>query len=128
MAVAWCFEDEAAPDTDALLTRVRDDGGVVPALWYWEVANVLAMAVRKKRLSADAAALRLSVLGALPITTDSDAQSRAWRETLAMAQSHSLTAYDATYLELALRVGLDLATRDDALRSAAIGLGVKVVP
>ncbi|MEQ1708881.1 MAG: type II toxin-antitoxin system VapC family toxin [Terricaulis sp.] len=128
VTAAWCFEDEADHATDALLQRVRDEGGLVPALWHWEVANVMTSAVRKKRLSADAAALRLRVLRGLPIATDREAQARAWREAFALAQSHALSAYDAAYLELAQREGLDLATKDAALRRAAAALGVKVVP
>lgn len=128
MAAAWCFEDEADERTDALLTRVRDGGGVVPALWYWEVSNVLTIAVRRKRLSADAASLRLSVLNGLPITTDSEAQARAWRETFVLAQTHTLTAYDAAYLELARRTGLPLASKDENLREAARSIGIEVLP
>jgi len=128
VAVAWCFEDEASPPTDALLQRVRDGGGLVPTLWYWEVANVLTFAVRKKRLSADAAATRFSLLQALPITTDPEAQRRAWRETFLLAQAHTLTAYDAAYLELARRTGLPLASKDGDLRNAARNIGVEVLP
>ena len=128
IAAAWCFEDEASAATDALMERVRDEGALVPALWHWEIANVLTSAVRRKRISAGDAVARLTLLSALPIATDGDAVSRAWRETFLLAQAHALTAYDAAYLELALRTGFDLASKDIDLLNAARAVGVKVVP
>ena len=50
LAIAWCFEDEASAAADAILERVRDDGALVPALWVWEVANVLTLAARRGRI------------------------------------------------------------------------------
>lgn len=126
MTAAWCFENETSPDTDALLRRVGVEGALVPGLWHWEIANVLTIAVRKRRLSADAAALRLQVLGNLPIRTDQESQPRTWRETFLLAHTHSLTAYDAAYLELAQRTGLELASKDAELCAAATALGVKL--
>jgi predicted nucleic acid-binding protein len=128
IAAAWCFEDEASPAVDALLQRVRDEGALVPALWHWEVANVLTMAARRKRIGAADASARLSLLSALPIATDPEAPSRAWRETFVLAQTHALTAYDAAYLELAQRERLDLATKDADLIKAAHACSVKIVP
>ena len=128
IAASWCFEDEASPDIDALLERTRDHGAIVPALWHWEIANVLAMAVRRSRINASDATARLSLMGALPIATDTDSITRAWRETLLLAQTHGLTVYDAAYLELALRLGLPLATKDDELHAAAQQVGVTTIP
>ncbi len=128
IAAAWCFEDEAAPATDALMERVRDEGALVPALWHWEVANVLTSAVRRKRINVGDASARLTLLSALPITTDGDAVGRAWRETFTLAQAHRLTAYAAAYLELAVRTGGDLASKDIDLLNAARAVGVEVVP
>ena len=128
IAMTWCFEDEARPDTDRLLDRVRDDGAIVPALWYWEVANVLNSAVRRGRLASGDVATRVGLLAVLPIEVDQDAASRAWRETLMLAQGQSLTAYDAAYLELAIRRRAELATRDKDLQIAATRLGLTVLP
>lgn len=128
IAAAWCFEDEATPAIDALLDRVRDEGALVPALWHWEVANVLTVATRRRRISAADASARLSLLTTLPIATDPEAPSRAWRETFMLAQAHALTAYDAAYIELAQRERLDLATKDNDLLNAARSLNLKVVP
>ena len=58
VAVAWCIDDEASPETDALLERVRDEGGLVPGLWHLELGNVLLQAERRGRLSARDVAAR----------------------------------------------------------------------
>lgn len=128
VAISWCFEDEAAAETDALLHRVRDEGASVPALWRWEVANVLLTAMRRGRITAGEAHARLTLLGALPIATDAEGPSRAWREALLLAQTHGLTAYDAAYLELALRLNVPLATKDADLMRAASAMGLQAIP
>ncbi|CAN5169121.1 type II toxin-antitoxin system VapC family toxin [soil metagenome] len=128
IAMSWCFEDEARAETDLLLDRLRDDGAMVPALWFWEVANVLNGAVRRGRLGVTDVAARLALLSALPIAADDEGAARAWRETLTLAGTHGLTVYDAAYLELAARHGADLATNDKALREAAARVGIKAIP
>jgi predicted nucleic acid-binding protein len=125
-ALTWCFEDEASPESDVLFERVRDQGAVVPGLWHLEVANVLLQAERRGRITTGDVAMRLELIAELPITTDNETTARAWREILALARAEGLTTYDATYLELAIRRGLPLQTRDDALIGAAKRSGVAV--
>jgi predicted nucleic acid-binding protein len=128
IALTWCFEDEASPETDRLFERVRDDGAVVPGLWHLEVANVLLQAERRGRIGRADVARRLILISDLPIATDQETTPRAWRETLSLAGAENLTAYDAAYLELAERRGLPLMTRDNELGAAAKRLGVTVFP
>ena len=128
LAMAWCFEDEASPEADTLLERVRDDGAIVPALWFWEVANVLTLAARRGRITSRDVATRLALLSTLPIRVDEDAVVRAWREAALLAQRETLTVYDAAYLELAARHGAPLATLDTELRRAALRIGLTVLP
>ena len=125
-ALSWCFEDEASPETDALFERVRDLGAVVPGLWHLEVANMLLQAEKRGRITAGDATMRLDLIAALPITTDSETTARAWREILALARAQGLTTYDAAYLELAIRRGLPLQTKDEALIGAAKRCNVTV--
>ena len=125
-ALSWCFEDEASPASDALFERVRDRGAVVPGLWHLEVANVLLQAERRGRIATGDVATRLELIAELPITTDDETTARAWREILALARAEGLTTYDAAYLELAIRRGLPLQTRDRALATAAGRCGVAV--
>jgi predicted nucleic acid-binding protein len=126
--MAWCFEDEWSPDSDALIDQVRDEGAIVPALWKWEVANVLSVAARRQRIRAADVALALQLLSELPIEIDQEAPARAWRETLYLAEKERLSVYDSAYLELAMRLNVPLATTDKALRRSCEILGLTALP
>ena len=128
VAVAWLFGDEATPETDALLDRLKDSGALVPVLWRLELGNVLAQAEKHKRITAIQIAKHLDLLDRLPIATDTETESRAFREILTLARTEGLTTYDAVYLKLAMRRGLDLATRDKQLVRAARRLQVETLP
>jgi predicted nucleic acid-binding protein len=128
VALTWCFDDEASSATDALLERVKTQGAVVPALWALELGNVLLQAERRGRTIQGGIVARLELFTRLPIAIDGETSGRAWRETLAVARAERLTLYDAAYLELALRRGLPLATKDEALLGAATRAGVSVLP
>ncbi|SUS07452.1 conserved hypothetical protein [Candidatus Defluviicoccus seviourii] len=128
VAVSWCFEDEATPETDAILERVRDEGAIVPALWHLELGNVLIQAERRGRLAAADTTQRLELISALPISADDDSPDRALRVVLTLARAQGLTTYDAAYLELAMRKGLPLASKDKALLEAAERCGVARLP
>jgi predicted nucleic acid-binding protein len=125
-ALSWCFEDEASPASDALFERVRDEGALVPILWHLEVVNVLLQAEKRGRITASDVAMRLELIAELPITTDNETTARAWREILALARAEGLTTHDAAYLELAIRRGLPLQTKDEALIGAARRNGLAV--
>lgn len=128
IALSWCFEDEASPETDLLLDRVRDEGAVVPGLWHLELSNVLLQAEKGGRISRGEVATRLDLIAALPIATDQETTTRAWRETLTIARVEGLTTYGAAYLELAVRRGLPLLTKDTELARAAKRMGVEALP
>lgn len=128
VAAAWLFEDEAAPETDALLDRLADGSAWVPLHWRLEVGNVLVQAARRDRIAPAQVAASVDFVDSLPIEIDAETDSRSLREVLALARSARLTTYDAAYLELALRRGLALATQDRALVRAARGLKVKTLP
>lgn len=85
------------------------------------MANALVSGEQRQRSTEAQAAQRLTYLGSIPIDTTND---YAWGEALRLARAHRLSAYDAAYLELALRRGLPLATRDDKLTAAASVVGV----
>lgn len=127
VALAWCFDDEASAITEALLDRTAEEGAIVPSLWHIEIGNVLVYAERRGRTIRGGIVARLDMLTRLPIVTDAETSGRAWRETLTLARAEGLTLYDATYLELAVRLGLPLATKDDALLGAAQRVGVPVL-
>ena len=128
VAAAWLFEDEATPETDALLDQLADGVAWVPLHWRLELGNVLAQAERRSRITPVQVATSVDFVDSLPIEVDAETESRSLREVLALARSRSLTTYDAAYLELALRRGLALATQDQALVRAARALKVKTLP
>lgn len=128
IAVAWLFDDETSPETDALLDRLKADGALVPGLWRLELGNALTQAERRNRIAAAQIAAYLDLLDRLPIVTDAETESRALREILTLARTENLTTYDAAYLELAMRRNVELATRDRALIRAARDIGVETLP
>jgi predicted nucleic acid-binding protein len=128
VAIAWVFEDEANPATDALLDRVGRDGALVPAIWRLEVANVLIQAERRKRIAAADVTSTLSLLARLPIEDAAPAADRRLGALIDLARRHDLTCYDAAYLDLAVSRALPLATRDKALARAARDEGILVLP
>jgi predicted nucleic acid-binding protein len=97
----------------------------VPAHWWVEVANGVLMAERRKRLTQALATEALTLLAALNVITDDVAPERSLSSTAALARQHGLTAYDAGYLELAIRRGAVLASQDKALLAAAAACGVE---
>lgn len=126
LALAWCFKDEADARSEAVKDRVKIFGAVVPTLWHLEVANILTLAERRGRLSPTQLAARIEGLAELPITVDEETPARAFHDIAALARAEKLTTYDAAYLELAMRLGAPLATRDAELVLAARRVGVEV--
>ncbi len=125
VAMAWCFESEADPYTDAVLRALPARTAVVPALWALEVANVLLVAERRRRLRGADVVRFLDLLGELPIIVDGPLGVQDLAGLMALGREHRLSAYDAAYLHLAMRERVPLATHDRALRSAARAVGVE---
>lgn len=118
VTLSWYFEDERTTASDAVLDRVAESGALVPSLWKLEVANGLQTAIRRKRINQayrDDAIRRLTVMA---IKLDLDTEKNVWTATPKLADRFDLTIYDATYLELAQRRGLPLASLDRALLRA----------
>jgi predicted nucleic acid-binding protein len=127
VAMAWLFNDEATPKTEALLNRLTTETALVPAWWFIEIANVLAMAERKGRITPTQSDAFIADLGKLGIERDDEAPNRAFTYLLALCRKHQLTSYDAIYLDLAVRHNLPLATLDEDLRKTAKKLGVRLL-
>ena len=125
--MAWCFEDEASLRTDAVLNQAEHLVFVVPALWRWEVANVLRMAERRARVTPQQTSAILLRLSRLNIVLDDASALVPQDQLVALARQHSLTVYDTAYLELAMRLQLPLATFDQPLETAAKTAGIEVL-
>lgn len=127
IAMAWLFHDEATPKTAALLNRLSAETALVPAWWFIEITNVLAMAERKGRITATQSEAFIADLGKLGIERDDEAPDRAFTHLLTLCRTHRLTSYDAVYLDLAVRRNLPLASLDDDLRKTANKVGVRLL-
>lgn len=124
VAMAWVFADEASEATDRLRDSLVEDRAFVPSLWPVEVGSVLLAATRRGRIGTDEWPFICASLEALPIEVDPVSASRVWGPALALADRYDLSVYDATYLELALRLSMRLATLDRALAVAASSAGL----
>jgi predicted nucleic acid-binding protein len=126
IALAWCFADEKDAYADAIAALLPNLEPIVPALWHLEVANAFLMGERRGRNTQADTVQWTTFLASLPIAVDDETMARAWTDTVNLARVQALTAYDATYLELALRHGLPLATLDAKLKTAATVVGVPI--
>lgn len=126
-ALAWCFPDEATAATRELQVILERVPAIVPWHWYLEVANAFALSERRQRITAARSAELIELLEAVDLRVEEDGPGRVFSHALPLARTHSLTVYDAVYLDLAMRLRLPLATLDEALRSAAQNVGVPLL-
>jgi predicted nucleic acid-binding protein len=130
VAIAWCFPGDPTEDTPysrRILNELAVNDSIVPEIWAFEIANSIFVSYRKrKRISEQQIAEYLSLLKALPISVE---PQNLWAnvDLEFLARRQNIAAYDAAYLDLALRANLPLATSDDALKQAALGEGVVVI-
>lgn len=119
VVMAWCFKDETSQYADHILDRLEDSTGFVPSIWPLEVSNVLLVAERKKRISEAGSTRIIALLSDLPIIVEQEPPERMIKEIFTLARKHKLSSYDASYLDLAMRKGLPIATLDKNLLAAA---------
>ena len=124
VALTWHFEDETSEYAEHVLDRLETDEAIVPALWPLEMANGLIIAERRGRLSPAKLARAIDLSFDLSVSVDETSTTLALGPVLELARSQGLSAYDAAYLELAMRQGIPLATQDEDLRDAADRVGV----
>ena len=124
IAAAWCFPDEQASAAERVLDNLPRLGGVVPGIFRYEMRNVLIMNERRGRIDQAGSARFLMRLRDLRLLED-DAHDDD--TVMALARKHGLSAYDAAYLETALRRGDGLATLDRELVNAAVAEGVVLI-
>ncbi|OGT41140.1 MAG: hypothetical protein A3F13_07925 [Gammaproteobacteria bacterium RIFCSPHIGHO2_12_FULL_40_19] len=128
VTMAWILRDELMSEkADAILCLFEKKQAKVPTIWSLEVANVLCLAERQKKITAFDAAEFKEFLSELPIQIDHDTSSRAMGSVYMLAKTEQLSVYDAAYLEMAIRENSPLATFDKALKSAAKRNGVVIL-
>ena len=127
IVLAWYFVDETDRYADSVAAALPRTTAVVPSLFHLELANILVVGERRKRSTEAQATAFLARLAGMPIVVDGQTVARAWSDIIALARSHGLSAYDAAYLELAVRESLPLATLDERLVTAAKEIGVAII-
>jgi predicted nucleic acid-binding protein len=124
VTAAWFFPDEVNPLSEGVLDRLREEEAVVPAIWHVEMANILVVAQRRERLTEATVAAALRVLASLPIVT---AEPTDMDRLVGAARALGLSTYDVSYLVVAMREGLPIATQDKEMRRAAERAGVELI-
>jgi len=127
VVMSWCFKDETSKYTDTVLDYLEKATAYVPTIWPLEVSNVLLVAERKKRLSQSDSSRFISLLFELPIIVEPESPERMLSEILALAREYKLSSYDASYLDLAMRKGLPIATTDKNIITAARRSSVSIL-
>ncbi len=121
----WYLENQASRYAETVAERLLDDRAWVPPIWELELANVLRSACVRQRMDAQHAQAVIAQVVSLPITVDR--QPVPASELLGLSLRFGLTTCDASYLAIALRHQVPLATLDEALREAALAAGVGIV-
>ena len=127
VVMTWCFKDENSQYSDFILNMLESDTAIVPLIWPLEVTNVLLVAEQKKRISEADSTRFIALLSELPILVDQEPPERMIKEIFALARKHNLSSYDASYLDLAMRKGLPIATLDKNLLAAAKRIKVSIL-
>jgi len=128
VVLAWLFEEDHTPKALEILRRVEGEGMLVPPLWWYELENGILLGERRARRSSEESDTFLKLIYALPIQTDDAPQQQTCDWIITLGRRYRLTAYDAAYLELAVRSSSPLATFDTAIRQSADKLGAKLMP
>ena len=128
VAIAGLAPDEGNRACEALLDQAFVRAVAAPALWYIEVANISLVKLRRGLLLPEEHRAILTDMANLRVECDTEFLFRQCEAASALALHHKLSAYDAAYLELALRLKIPLATLDRALARAAREAGAEVLP
>jgi predicted nucleic acid-binding protein len=126
VALAWCFPDEASAYADKVLVALEGHAVVVPALWSIEITNALLIAERRKRVKQPEIRRFVELLSELTVVMDSRSVTETVSNILPLGGEHLLSAYDAAYLDVAIRHGAPLATLDRHLQKAGDKVGIEI--
>ncbi len=119
VVMSWCFKDEKNNYSDQILDKLEFSTAIVPSIWPLEVGNVLLVAERKNRLIQADSIRFIALLTELPIVVEQESPGRMMNEIVNIARTYNLSTYDASYLDLAMRKGISIATLDKNLLKAA---------
>ena len=126
VALAWCFPDDASDYADSVLVALEGRTVIVPAIWPEEITNALLVGERRKRIRQPEVRRFIELLKGMNIIEDGQPFADTVSNILPLAREYDLSAYDASYLDLAVRHGALLATLDDALQKAGLAAAIKI--
>ncbi len=127
VALSWCFPDEEDEYSDRILDLMMNEEGIVPPVWSLEIANAMVSGHRRGRIDDADMVRAVEVLSGLSITVVGLSVEESASAVASIAIAQNLSAYDASYLYIAMREGVPLATLDSGLRRAAKALGCAVL-
>ena len=127
IVLAWFFTDESDDYADAVARRSHESALIIPSLFHLEIANTLVVGERRKRCTKAQSTAFLERLAKLPFARYDETIPHAWTETIRLARRYQLSEYDASYLELTLRISVPLASLDEPLIEAAQAAGVPLL-
>jgi predicted nucleic acid-binding protein len=125
VALAWCFPDEASDYADRVLVALENQTAIVPSIWSVEVTNALLVGERRKRIQQPEERRFVELLKGLDIFEDGRPFAETMSNILPLSREYVLSAYDAAYLDVAVRHGVPLATLDGDLQKAGRAAGIK---
>ena len=125
--LCWVIPGTMTPDAARALQRSRNTLLIVPSLWLWETHNALLKLVRQRKLVPEDATNARIAISLIPRRVDAMVDQLQVDRTWEIATTQMMTIYDATYVELALRLNLPIASDDTAIRNAARHLGLVLV-
>jgi predicted nucleic acid-binding protein len=128
VVMSWCFQDQVNDYADRVLGQLIDATAYVPSIWPLEVVNVLLAAERRSYISEADSSRFINLLSQLPILVQQERPEKEMNDLLALARAHELSSYEASYLDLAMKRGLPLATLDKKLRQAAKAVKLPILP
>jgi len=127
VALAWCFPDEESDYADGVLVALENRATIVPAIWSTEITNALLVGERRKRIRQPEVRRFVELLKSLTILENGQPFAETMSNILPIAREYDLSAYDAAYLDVAVRHGAPLATLDTELQKAGRAAGIKIL-
>lgn len=126
VALAWCFPDEESDYADSVLLALENETAIVPAIWAVELANALLVGERRKRIHQPEVRRFVELVMGLSVVQDGQASADTVSNIVPLGREYNLSAYDAAYLDVAVRHEIPLATLDHALRKVCSTAGIKI--
>ena len=129
VVMAWLLTNQASPLTEKILDLLGlgEAHAFVPSIWPLEVSNMLLVMEKRQKISNSDSVRFIAILKALPISVEEQSPLETLAQTLAIGRRDDLSSYDSSYLDLAMRLGYPMATRDQSLAGAAKSAGVSLL-